>query len=164
MTALTTNKEFLYTYVPSDDEISQVFEDPAQDIWCAFDSLCLGIHAANVRAGWWEQSRNYGELISLVHSELSESLEADRKGLADDHLPHFAGREVELVDAIIRLTDMLGAILTERLADTDVEAEMALENVRRMFPGEILRQKIVYNRQRGDHKPENRQKEGGKAY
>ena len=45
-----------------------------------------------------------------MHSELSEALEADRKGLMDSHLPHRDGREVEFADLIIRVLDTACAL------------------------------------------------------
>lgn len=74
--------------------------------------LAKQIYEANKAKGFWSDNvsdRNRGELIALVHSELSEALEADRKQLKDDHLPEYDGFDVELVDALIRLFDMFGA-------------------------------------------------------
>lgn len=45
------------------------------------------------------------QAIALMHSELSEALEADRKDLMDDKLTHRKGLEVELADAVIRIMD-----------------------------------------------------------
>jgi NTP pyrophosphatase (non-canonical NTP hydrolase) len=71
-------------------------------------------HAANVK--WWQDpetgkqiKRNKGELIALMHSELSECLEGERKDLMDDKLPHRKMAEVELVDTMIRIFDYAGA-------------------------------------------------------
>lgn len=37
-------------------------------------------HANAVAKGWWKEDRTYGELIALVHSEVSEALEDYRNG------------------------------------------------------------------------------------
>lgn len=104
-------------------------------------SLC---HASSVIPGWWDNPRNPGELIALMHSELSEALEGIRKDAQDDHLPEFKSVEVELADALIRIFDYAGA------------AELRL--------GEAFVAKLAYNAQRADHKRENRAKVGGKAF
>lgn len=57
--------------------------------------------------GFWE-SDNTGEKIALMHSELSEALEADRKNLEAEHIPGFTGVEEELADVIIRILDFAG--------------------------------------------------------
>lgn len=54
--------------------------------------------------GFWENP-NKGERIALMHSELSEALEAIRKPAPDDKLPQFSGEVVEFADAIIRILD-----------------------------------------------------------
>ena len=35
-------------------------------------------HAIAKSKGWWDTERTFGDLIALVHSELSEALEAYR--------------------------------------------------------------------------------------
>jgi hypothetical protein len=42
--------------------------------------LARQIHKNNVAKGFWDKKRNEGEVLMLVVSELSESLEGDRKG------------------------------------------------------------------------------------
>ena len=55
------------------------------------------------------ESRNVGEIIALMHSELSEGLEADRKGRpADDKVPQFDGLTAELADTVIRIMNFAG--------------------------------------------------------
>lgn len=64
------------------------------------------VHQIAVDKGFWDEDRNFGEMIALVHAELSEALEADREDAMDNKLPHRKGVEVELADAIIRILDM----------------------------------------------------------
>ena len=53
--------------------------------------------------GWWETERNDGELIALMHSELSEALEALRAHGKKEDLAE------ELADCCIRIFDYCGA-------------------------------------------------------
>lgn len=71
-------------------------------------------------------------------------MDGHRKNLMDDKLPHRKMLEVELADAVIRIFDLAGAM------NLDVAGAIA--------------EKIAFNTHRPDHKPENREKEGGKAY
>ncbi len=41
--------------------------------------LAAEIHKNNVEKGFYDEPKNTGEMIALMHSELSEALEADRK-------------------------------------------------------------------------------------
>lgn len=88
--------------------------------------------------------RNIGELLCLVHSEISEAMEGARKGLMDDKLTHRTMLEVELADAVIRIFDMAGGL------GLDV-------------PGAIA-EKLAFNARRSDHRIENRLQSGGKAF
>lgn len=107
-------------------------------------------HTTATFAGWYRDpatgapiKRNFGEVIALMHSELSEALEADRKGLADDKLPHRSGVEVEFADCIIRILDTAEAL------GLDVAGALIEKN--------------RYNQRRSDHKLANRAA-GGKRY
>ena len=53
--------------------------------------------------GWWEGQRNDGELIALMHSELSEALEAMRNHGSQEDIAE------ELADCCIRIFDYCGA-------------------------------------------------------
>ena len=110
-------------------------------------------HDLAVSAGWWKDlktgedmrgKRNVGELLCLIHSEISEAMEGHRKNLQDDKLVHRKMLEVELADAVIRIIDMAGGF------DMDI--------------GGAIAEKLAYNQSRADHKPENRVKDGGKAF
>lgn len=69
------------------------------------NELAKEIHSINIEKGFYEEPHSLGDRIALMHSELSEALEADRKGLMDDKLTHRSGVEVELADCIIRILD-----------------------------------------------------------
>ncbi|MDD5561569.1 MAG: MazG nucleotide pyrophosphohydrolase domain-containing protein [Candidatus Omnitrophica bacterium] len=60
-------------------------------------------HRTAKSKGWWINSRNDGELIALMHSELSEALEAMRKGGKKEELAE------ELADCCIRIFDYCGS-------------------------------------------------------
>lgn len=105
------------------------------------DALNLGctvFHQRAKDAGWWDEEREVGTLLALIHSEISEGLEAARKGLRDDHLPHRPGLEVELADALIRIFDLAGRYGYD-------------------LGGAVI-EKSRYNMTRPDHRKEGRQK------
>ena len=106
---------------------------------------------ASFEAGWHTDSqtgelieRNKGEMLCLIHSEISEALEGERKGLMDDHLPHRKMAEVELADAIIRICDYAGRF--------------------RYDLGGAVAEKLEYNKNREDHKRESRLQDDGKKF
>lgn len=69
------------------------------------------IHENAKKHGWWEEERNFGELIALCHSELSEALEEHRAGhpVTETYFPVGVkpeGVPSELADCVIRIMDM----------------------------------------------------------
>lgn len=72
-----------------------------------FNELAQITNSIAVDHGWWEGERNMGELIALMHSELSEALEGIRHGNPpSDHIPTFSAVEEEFADVIIRIMDV----------------------------------------------------------
>jgi len=64
------------------------------------------VHQIAREKGWWDEERNDAECIALMHSELSEALEALRAGCpCDPHIPDYSNLEVELADVVIRIMD-----------------------------------------------------------
>lgn len=76
------------------------------------NALARSIYLDNKQKGFWPddpKDRNAAECIALMHSELSEALEAIRKPGPSDHIPEYFLLEEELADAVIRILDFCGA-------------------------------------------------------
>lgn len=111
------------------------------------------VHKNAVEHGWWEEVRSFGDVVSLMHSELSEAIEECRAGHGlnevytkcdmEEHKARGSagcgvckycaankpeGIPVELVDCIIRILDFMGK------ENIDVE--------------EVLRMKHEFNKNR----------------
>lgn len=109
------------------------------------------VHQANIK--WWQDidtgapiKRNKGELLALMHSEISEALEGERKNLMDDKLPQYPMPVVEIVDAMIRQLDYLAGFWP----DVNIQ--------------EVFDAKMDYNKTRKDHTHEARKIAGGKQF
>lgn len=109
-------------------------------------------HAVSRNRGWYknpdtgeEIERNVPEMIALMHSELSEALEAFRKNLIDDKLPNRLGIAVEFADLLHRLFDTAAYLNLQDLPHAYVE-------------------KALFNLDREDHSLEKRKGEHGKKF
>lgn len=129
-------------------------QDFRQALQSSLQLVLVTCHNAARQAGWWtdpktgESVRNnplcFSNKLALIHSEVSEAMEGDRKSLPDDKLPQYEMRCVELGDALIRIFDAAGGF-DMPLAEATVD-------------------KLIFNAVRPDHKKEARTSENGKAY
>jgi NTP pyrophosphatase (non-canonical NTP hydrolase) len=76
------------------------------------------IHENNKSKGFYDSEKNIGEMLCLIHSEVSEALEADRKNKHAD-LSAFNNREDE------RQTDIEFQVDFQELIKDTFEDEMA---------------------------------------
>lgn len=130
---------------PIHNQLERIFEGIAGAV-----VVC---HYLSKTSGWWNNKDGtpidptdpmvFGAKLALVHSEVSEALEGGRKQIPDSHLPFRRAEEVELADALIRIFDLAAA--------------------RQLDLAGALIEKLAYNQQRADHKPEARFAEGGKS-
>lgn len=114
----------------------------------SLNRLAAEIHRGNHK--WWHDAngvrlqRNKGELLCLIHSEISEAMEGERKDLMDDKLPHRKMAEVELADALIRILDYAAGY------GYDI--------------GGAVAEKLSFNATRKDHTHEARAAKNGKKF
>ncbi|UUZ85636.1 hypothetical protein LJK88_20320 [Paenibacillus sp. P26] len=95
----------------------------------SINDLVNAAHQNAIDKGWHEEPRSFGEIIALIHSELSEALEDYRNGRRFTET-YYEGEKPcgipsELADAVIRVFDACGYL--------GIDLESA------------IREKMVYN-------------------
>lgn len=95
---------------PKQQEFSFSKAEEPDAILEVIDALCRTCNDNAVAHGWWEDERSIGEIIALIHSELSEALEYARKDIntKSNHIPEYSGLEEEFADVLIRIFDYCG--------------------------------------------------------
>jgi NTP pyrophosphatase (non-canonical NTP hydrolase) len=95
------------------------------------DNLATQVHTIAKNKGFWDGPVSYDKLgnkLALVHSEVTETLEAIRKDQGSEKTVE------EMADIIIRLVDIYQAMLNAGLIEHSLD--------------EILKKKIVKNMER----------------
>lgn len=115
----------------SNDKVAATFHPDSGPNYHADDPIGFGelakqMHEIAKDHGFWELPRNFGEMLALVHSELSEALEAHRSRKPAFYLEAQSygpdkpeGTLIELIDAVIRLGDMMADIAEREGLDID---------------------------------------------
>jgi NTP pyrophosphatase (non-canonical NTP hydrolase) len=101
------------------------------------DDLSRELHATAVEKGFWDDEPNIHFILAklaLVHSEVSEVLEAVRKQKGSVQVVE------EMADIIIRLLDLYAGMCDEGYLDNEIGVSVSLE--------EMLQTKAAANRNR----------------
>lgn len=117
------------------------------------NELSQRIHANAQNKGFYEQPRNIGEMLCLIHSEVSEALECDRKKKTISHDPDYVAGldgekfkdcferfikdtfEDELADIIIRVMDL--AVYKNVDLEKHIELKMRYNAMREYKHGKL---------------------------
>jgi NTP pyrophosphatase (non-canonical NTP hydrolase) len=103
------------------------------------DALSAVIHETAIEKGFWDGPKNHdkiGNKLALVHSEVTEVLEAIRKNKGSQQVVE------EMADVIIRLLDiyasMMNGGLIEHSLDEELSKKMEVNSSRARLHGNLF--------------------------
>jgi len=103
------------------------------------DALAAVIHETAIEKGFWEGPKNHdkiGNKLALVHSEVTEVLEAIRKNKGSQQVVE------EMADVVIRLLDiyasMMNGGLIEHSLDEELNKKMEVNSSRARLHGNLF--------------------------
>ena len=82
------------------------------------DALAAVIHETAIEKGFWDGPKNHdkiGNKLALVHSEVTEVLEAIRKNKGSEEVVE------EMADVVIRLLDLYAAMMNGGMIDHSLD-------------------------------------------
>lgn len=116
------------------------------------NQLAKEVHLNAVEKGFYEKEKNIGEMLALIHSEISEALEADRKDrylsenmkvvlgwvsdsdFSEDYRAKVKGTfEEEMADIIIRVFDLCAWKGID--LEAQIKAKMRFNSLREKYHG-----------------------------